>query len=52
MRSSANKIQLTGFDDLFQAGGEVETSGERVRAMVPLAVNVRPRPSVTLAVTV
>ena len=31
MRSSANKIQLTGFDDLFQAGGEVETSGERVQ---------------------
>lgn len=31
MRSSANKIQLTGFDDLFQAGGEAETSGERVQ---------------------
>ena len=31
MRSSANKIQLTGFDDLFQAGGEVETTGERVQ---------------------
>ncbi len=31
MRSSANKIQLTGFDGLFQAGGEVETSGERVQ---------------------
>ena len=31
MRSSANKIQLTGFDNLFQAGGEAETSGERVQ---------------------
>ena len=36
MRSSAGKIQLTGFDDLFQAGGAAEADGERVQD-IPLA---------------
>lgn len=36
MKSSASKIQLTGFEDLFQASGEVDTGGERVQE-VPLA---------------
>lgn len=31
MKSSASKIQITGFEDLFQAGGETEASGERVQ---------------------
>ena len=36
MKSSASKIQLTGFDDLFQAGGTSEVSGETVQE-VPLS---------------
>ena len=36
MKSSANKIQMTSFQDLFQAGGEVEANGERVQE-VPLS---------------
>ena len=36
MKSSASKIQLTGFDDLFQSGGAAEVNGEQVRE-VPLA---------------
>ncbi len=35
MKSSAGKIQLAGFDDLFQASGETETNGERVQE-IPL----------------
>ena len=35
MKSSASKIQLTGFDDLFRAGGKAEAGGERVQE-VPL----------------
>lgn len=35
MKSSAAKIQLAGFNDLFQTGGEAEASGERVQK-VPL----------------
>ena len=35
MKSSASKIQLTGFDDLFQSGGAAEVNGEQVRE-VPL----------------
>ena len=31
MRSSAGKIQLTGFNDLFQTGGNTEADGERVQ---------------------
>ena len=31
MRSSAGKIQMTGFNDLFQAGGAAEADGERVQ---------------------
>ena len=31
MKSSAAKIQMTGFDDLFQTGGEAEATGERVQ---------------------
>ena len=31
MKSSAGKIQLTGFDDLFQTGGKAEATGERVQ---------------------
>ncbi|MBD5161324.1 MAG: chromosome partitioning protein ParB, partial [Oscillibacter sp.] len=31
MRSSASKIQLTGFNDLFQTGGNPEADGERVQ---------------------
>ena len=31
MRSSASKIQLAGFADLFQTGGESEANGERVQ---------------------
>ena len=31
MRSSAGKIQLAGFADLFQTGGEAEANGERVQ---------------------
>ena len=31
MRSSANKIQLAGFADLFQSGGEAEANGEQVQ---------------------
>ena len=31
MKSSAAKIQMTGFQDLFQVGGEAEASGERVQ---------------------
>ncbi len=36
MKSSASKIQLTGFHDLFQAGGTSEVSGETVQE-VPLS---------------
>lgn len=36
MKSSANKIQLTGFDDLFQAGSKAEANGERVQE-IPLS---------------
>ena len=36
MKSSASKIQLTGFDDLFQASGTSEVSGETVQE-VPLS---------------
>ena len=36
MKSSASKIQLTGFDDLFQTNGEAEASAERVQE-VPLS---------------
>jgi ParB family chromosome partitioning protein len=36
MKSSANKIQLTGFDDLFQAGRKAEVNGERVQE-IPLS---------------
>ena len=36
MRSSANKIQLTGFNDLFQTGSTVEADSERVQK-VPLS---------------
>lgn len=36
MRSSAGKIQLTGFDDLFQTDDETKADGERVQE-VPLA---------------
>ena len=36
MKSSASKIQLTGFDDLFQTNGEAEASVERVQE-VPLS---------------
>lgn len=35
MKSSASKIQLTGFDDLFQTSGKAEADGERVRE-IPL----------------
>lgn len=31
MKSSASKIRLTGFDDLFQAKGEAEVSEKRVQ---------------------
>ena len=31
MKSSASKIQLTGFDDLFQSNGEAESNVERVQ---------------------
>ena len=31
MKSSAGKIQLSGFNDLFQTGGEAEASGERIQ---------------------
>ena len=31
MRSSAGKIQMTGFSDLFQTGGEAEVNGERIQ---------------------
>ena len=36
MKSSASKIQLTGFNDLFQINSEVEASGERVQE-IPLS---------------
>ena len=36
MKSSASKIHLTGFEDLFQTGGEAEVSGEQVQE-VPLS---------------
>ena len=36
MKSSASKIQLAGFDDLFQTGGKAEANGEQVQE-VPLA---------------
>ena len=36
MKSSASRIQLAGFDDLFQAGGTSEVSGETVQE-VPLS---------------
>ena len=36
MKGSASKIQLAGFDDLFQTGGKAEANGEQVRE-VPLA---------------
>ena len=36
MKSSASKIQLTGFNDLFQVGGDTETDAERVQE-VPLS---------------
>ena len=31
MKSSASKIHLTGFNDLFQTDGEAEVSGEQVQ---------------------
>ena len=31
MKSSAGKIQLSGFNDLFQTGGKAEASGERIQ---------------------
>ena len=34
MKSSASKIQLTGFNDLFQTGGEAEGSGGRVQEVL------------------
>ena len=36
MKSSASKIQLTGFNDLFQMNDDAETSGERVQE-IPLS---------------
>ena len=36
MRSSAGKIRLTGFDDLFQTTGEAQDNGEQVQ-YVPLS---------------
>ncbi|MDE7261554.1 MAG: ParB/RepB/Spo0J family partition protein, partial [Oscillospiraceae bacterium] len=36
MKSSANKIQMTSFQDLFQAGNGVEVNGERVQD-IPLS---------------
>ena len=36
MKGSASKIQLAGFDDLFQTGGKAEANGEQVQE-VPLA---------------
>ena len=36
MKSSASKIHLTGFNDLFQTSGETEASGER-KQEVPLS---------------
>jgi len=36
MKSSASKIQLAGFNDLFQTSGEAEANGERVQE-IPLA---------------
>lgn len=36
MRSSASKIQMTGFDDLFQTEPKTEVTGERVQE-IPLA---------------
>ena len=36
MRSSASKIQMTGFDDLFQTEPKAEVNGERVQE-IPLA---------------
>ena len=36
MKSSASKIQLSGYDELFQTNGEAEISGERVQE-IPLS---------------
>ena len=36
MKSSASKIQLSGYNELFQTNGEVEISGERVQE-IPLS---------------
>ena len=36
MKSSASKIHLTGFEDLFQAGGGAEASVEQVQE-IPLS---------------
>ena len=36
MKSSAGKIRLTGFEDLFQANGETQADGERVQE-IPLS---------------
>ncbi len=36
MKSSAGKIKLTGFDDLFQTSGESDASGDRVQE-IPLS---------------
>ena len=36
MKSSASKIHLTGFNDLFQTSGEAEANGERMRE-IPLS---------------
>ena len=36
MKSSAKKIELAGYDELFRTGGEAETGGEQVRE-IPLA---------------
>lgn len=33
MKSSASKIQLPGFEDLFNPGGKAEASGERVQEL-------------------
>ena len=37
MRSSASKIKLSGYDDLFQTNGVAESSGEQTQE-VPLSL--------------
>ena len=34
MKGSASKIQLAGFDDLFQTGGKAEANGEQAASAV------------------